>query len=210
MDRSNSAYAKEVAARIAFLQQQQRKLAGSAGPSQSRSMLQPAVADPAQGDDDSDAQSTPGSLHSHSDDGQLPSPTSIFPDVAHVAAATPAALSDAVGSDTKALRPLADAISLSIPKSCKRLSGGGAYAYFIKLAQEQVAGQPSGKKRARSPGAATSKHVTPSAVKKKRKSATAKPRALPVSSSDDSPDPSSVGSAAAAAIRNKRTQPPSA
>jgi len=208
MDR-NSPYAKEVAARIAFLQQQQRKLAGSAGSSQSRSMLQPAVADPDH-DDGSDAQSTPGSLHSHSDDGQLPSPTSIFPDVAHVAAATPAALSDAVGSDTKALRPLADAISLSIPKGCKKLSGGGAYAYLIKLAQEQVASQPSGKKRARSPGAATSKHVTPSAVKKKQKSATAKPRALPVSSSDDSPDPSSVGSAAAAAIRNKRTQPPSA
>ena len=208
MDR-NSPYAKEVAARIAFLQQQQRKLAGSAGPSQSRSMLQPAVADPDH-DDGSDAQSTPGSLHSHSDDGQLPSPTSIFPDVAHVAAATPAALSDAVGSDPKALRPLADAISLSIPKGCKKLSGGGAYAYLIKLAQEQVASQPSGKKRARSPGAATSKHVTPSAVKKKQKSAKAKPRALPVSSSDDSPDPSSVGSAAAAAIRNKRTQPPSA
>ena len=209
MDR-NSPYAKEVAARIAFLQQQQRKLAGSAGSSQSRSMLRPAVADPAQGDDDSDAQSTPGSLHSHSDDGQLPSPTSIFPDVAHVAVATPEALSDAVGSDPKALRPLADAISLSIPKGCKKLSGGGAYAYLIKLAQEQVASQPSGKKRARSPGAATSKHVTPSAVKKKQKSAAAKPRALPVSSSDDSPDPSSVGSAAAAAIRNKRTQPPSA
>ena len=129
--------------------------------------------------------------------------------MAHVAAATPAALSDAVGSDTKALRPLADAISLSIPKGCKKLSGGGAYAYLIKLAQEQVASQPSGKKRARSPGAATSKHVTPSAVKK-QKSAKAKPRALPVSSSDDSPAPSSVGSAAAAAIRNKRTQPPSA
>ena len=172
-------------------------------------MLQPAVADPAQGDDDSDAQSTPGSLHSHSDDGQLPSPTSIFPDVAHVAAATPAALSDAVGSDPKALRPLADAISLSIPKGCKKLSGGGAYAYLIKLAQEQVASQPSGKKRARSPGAATSKHVTPSAVKKP-KSAKTKPRAVPVSSSDDSPGHSSVGSAAAAAIRNKRTQPPSA
>ena len=207
MDR-NSAYAKEVAARIAFLQQQQRKLAGSAGSSQSRSMLQPAVADPDH-DDGSDAQSTPGSLHSHSDDGQLPSPTSIFPDVAHVAAATPAALSDAVGSDPKALRPLADAISLSIPKGCKKLSGGGAYAYLIKLAQEQVASQPSGKKRARSPGAATSKHVTPSAAKK-QKSAKAKPRAVPVSSSDDSPAPSSVGSAAAAAIRNKRTQPPSA